>query len=316
MGSPSPVRRLRLSATEPVDPPPTARKMAQPGSIQATLQDNYRTRLYVHPIAWTDHQLQLLGLHFDQKLSKKKEKPVPPESQQSGCHNKGTCDTSSPVQAHRKELHLSQELIGAANRLIWDDDLPVKQYAMEQLLKAYNIHPFDKEYPFSRPVAKLRADRIFSSNPRAPSLAFVTPLTITLRRKGHVSARPDRKNPKPNNPVSRIERRKLDAILPPNSLEDPYIASILIALAQEKRRQHRNQEQEGPEKKDNTVTTRIQIEQVDADPILSVEELNTTCPLSSNTEQMNQNTVDSFEHPLRVSRQTRQAVAVLTKLSD
>ncbi|KAJ5737759.1 uncharacterized protein N7483_002884 [Penicillium malachiteum] len=261
MASP-PVRRLRLSAPESADQPPTARKIAQLDSIQAILKENYRIRLYVHPIAWTEKQLQLLGFHFDQMLSKRNQKPVPPEPQQSGPHIKGTCDTDSPAQVHPKELQLSQELIGAANRLVWNDDLPVKQYAMEQLLKAYNIHPFEKEHPVSydrlyfyfngRPVAKLRTDRIFSCNPRAPSLAFITCHAINLRRKGQVCARPDKKKPKPNNPVDRIQRIKLNAMTPPNNREDPYIASILIALAQEKRRQQRTQEHQGSEKQDDT----------------------------------------------------------------
>ncbi|KAJ5716617.1 hypothetical protein N7493_008528 [Penicillium malachiteum] len=311
MTSPPPVRRLRLSAPEPADPLPAGRKIAQPDSIQAILKENHRIRLYVHPIAWTEKQLQLLGFHFDQNLGKKKEKPVPPESQQSNCHDDGIHDTDSPAKLHRKALRLSQDLSGAAIRLIWNYDLLVKQYAMEEILNAYNIHPFEQEYPFSydrlyfyfhgRPVAKLRTDRIFSSNSMAPSLAFITPRTIALRRQSHVSARPDRKKLKPNNPVDRIEWRKLVAIMPPNNLEDPYIASILIALAQEKRRQQQKQEQQGSEKQEDPATAKSEIlEQLDADPTLSVEESSTSCPLSSSTEQMNQNTVDSSAFKVQV----------------
>ncbi|KAJ5706645.1 hypothetical protein N7488_006446 [Penicillium malachiteum] len=150
MTSPPPVRRLRLSAPEsslPPDPPPTARKTTEPDSIHAILKDNYGIRLYVHPIAWCEKQLHFLGISFDRKFSKK-EDPVHAEAQQANCHTEGACNTDSPAQVHAKELKLSRDICKAINRLSGNSGLYSKQWAMEHVLKAYNFHPFEKEYPF------------------------------------------------------------------------------------------------------------------------------------------------------------------------
>lgn len=87
-----------------------------------------------------------------------------------------------------------------------------------------------------RTVTYIRTDGIFSASLAAPFLAYIHLNTINALREKHVSTRLVRR---PNWPVQAVQAKKLDSLRPLNKAEDPYIAAILIALAQEQRSQSR-----------------------------------------------------------------------------
>ncbi|KAL4781337.1 hypothetical protein BJX76DRAFT_360032 [Aspergillus varians] len=102
--------------------------------------------------------------------------------------------------------------------------------------------------------------------PPPPTIASVAFDTIQSVRRKYVYMSPC----KPTNaPVLRIRRKKWASIQPENCVEDPYIATILIALAQEKQRrqQQQQQQQKWPEEQSKKKTP--------------VDQLNRSSPASS-----------------------------------
>ncbi|OGE47672.1 hypothetical protein PENARI_c039G09415 [Penicillium arizonense] len=135
-----------------------------------------------------------------------------------------------------------------ATKLSQLSTLVAKKSAVEDILDAYNSHISDRKcLPFyfnRRAAVMLATDGVFSNNSVAPSLAYITFDKIQTLRKKHVYTPPyKRVNEIVNAPGLRIRQKRLDSLEPQNPAEDPYIVTILIALAQEQRR--RRQQQEG-----------------------------------------------------------------------
>ncbi|QKX61151.1 uncharacterized protein TRUGW13939_08298 [Talaromyces rugulosus] len=216
---------------------PTARRIVQPGSIQALLRDHCRVRLYVPPIAWTSKQLRLLNCQFVLQDGRRT-RPAPLNS---GLHDDGSSAAGGVAQ--RKLGRTTR----AATYLTRTGTLTTKN---PKCLAFY----FD-----CRPVARVSSDLVFSSNSVTPSLAYITFDKIQSLRKRHVHVLSSKKI---NAPVLRIRQKKLNSLEPQNLAEDPYIVGILIALAQEQR--WLREQQQGLQGQDTDVITSNQVEEVPA----------------------------------------------------
>ncbi|KAJ6186885.1 hypothetical protein N7519_001793 [Penicillium mononematosum] len=253
----------------------TDRRQAQPHSIQAIIRDNCGLRLYVPPIAWTSDQLRLLTCHFNLQKGRGKQ-----------AHDNGGRVTDGTTQIKPERWRHSQ-LMRTATKLARISTLVAKKFAVEEILNAYDIHISDYKclsfYFNHRPVVKLATDGVFSSNSVTPSLAYITFDSIQSLRKKHVYTPPYRMV---NVPGLRLRQKKLDSLTPQNPVEDPYIAAILIALAQEQRRRL---QQEGSQGEGGNIITKNQTSHMDADTT------STARSSSPSTEQMALNTANSFK---------------------
>jgi hypothetical protein len=91
-------------------------------------------------------------------------------------------------------------------------------------------------FRFGRKVIRLATDGVFAStlsSQTAPTLAYLDLSTLELRREKSVQI----PNLSDNPPVYRLGRVRQRRLRPANDLEDPYIAAVLIGLAQEQRQQ-------------------------------------------------------------------------------
>lgn len=84
-------------------------------------------------------------------------------------------------------------------------------------------------------VNRLSTDRVLSrGNSGVPHLAFVSLDTIHAIRRKYISRR-YRLGRRHNLPVASLRQRRLSKLEPLCEPEDPYLAAVLIALAQEQR---------------------------------------------------------------------------------
>lgn len=99
------------------------------------------------------------------------------------------------------------------------------------LITSYNILPFRFGNIL---INEFHTVHLFSGpgNPESPTLAFIDLRAIhDMRRKSLWFS----KSRKYNDPVSRMRDKRLRRLRPKDDAEDPYIAALLIGLAQEQR---------------------------------------------------------------------------------
>ncbi|KAK0640712.1 hypothetical protein B0T16DRAFT_201555 [Cercophora newfieldiana] len=187
----------------------------EPFSINSILRQWNRERLYVEPIQWVQRHLQCLDCHFAQ---------VKPADRQQ----------------RRRPVELStKELFRRANALLRKSSEPsFKNASVESLLREHNIPRYSSglAFRFGRKVVRLATDGVFASSlssQTAPTLAYLDLSTLELRREKSVQL----PNLSDNPPVYRLGRVRQRRLRPANDLEDPYIAAVLIGLAQEQRQQ-------------------------------------------------------------------------------
>ncbi|KAH8812751.1 hypothetical protein F5884DRAFT_856046 [Xylogone sp. PMI_703] len=213
------------------------------GSIYDIFRRYNGERLYMPPIAWK-RQPQFLGCFFSKRDQSNK-----------------TVETSSPalqkatvqIASLPEDKPIGQRQIAAirARNPFLIRNPNSKKFAIANLLASYNIQPFRWH---------------FLSESVTPSLAYISLYTIrSLREKYIRTARCNRMNP----PVAMIWKKKLQNLQPPNEAEDPYIVAILIALAQEQRRQQSHSTED--EKADMTTLTRESNSQVPSHTIITPE---------------------------------------------
>ncbi|KAI1302253.1 hypothetical protein F5Y03DRAFT_407931 [Xylaria venustula] len=192
----SPVRSPRSTSPAAIRPP-------EPLSINSTLQS--RERIYIHPLRWVSQHLQLLECQFVRQKARRK----------SMTRNAGSRAQDEPTrgQQQRQTVELSTEAIIRAA-----DDL---------------LHDFDLPFRFNRKtVAILQTDGTFSSSSSGsatPTLAYLDLKTLESRRNMSIKLSAcNRVNP----PITRLRQKQQRRLRPANEVEDPYIAAVLIALAQ------------------------------------------------------------------------------------
>ncbi|KAH6623806.1 hypothetical protein F5144DRAFT_372150 [Chaetomium tenue] len=200
----------------------------QPGSIQAILREQCRSRLYVSPIAWTSNQPRLLGCDFAiQMLGATGER-------HGGAEKEST--TQQRTEKYQERIFAAANLQGPAIASWWKG-------AVEDFLGTYNIRPLrsGSTLPFrfgDRVVAKIKPDAIFSAGSTAPFLVYINLETIAALREKHVYSR-SRVGRRHSFPVATLKQKKLRSLQPRLKTEDPYILAALIALAQEQQLQSR-----------------------------------------------------------------------------
>ncbi|PYH69194.1 uncharacterized protein BO88DRAFT_415123 [Aspergillus vadensis CBS 113365] len=219
-------------------PQPTIRWSIEPNSIESFLRDNSRDRLYVPPIAWTLRHLRLLGCRFTLQTSKRKERP----------HSQVVI-SDSPVHDLRKP-NLPADLRRAMLQFGGRRTSEVRKTAIKEIVGAYGFSRLSHSYESlsfyfrQQPVASVWTEGVFSRKSTGPSLAYVTFDGIQSRRSKFVHNSPGKGF---NEPVFRTCDKKLRSLQPENTVEDPYIMGILVALAQEQRRHRQINEHDGEE---------------------------------------------------------------------
>ncbi|KAK3369242.1 hypothetical protein B0T24DRAFT_357233 [Lasiosphaeria ovina] len=205
-------------------------------SINAIMRQHPRARLYVRPALWTAQHLQLLDCHFIIAAQERRPKK---ETEKR--------DASTVPPPRRRSLHAAN----LTSRLQSASDVAAQTLAIVNLLDACDIYMFllsgdgcGMRIPYMRTELSiyfngriadtLLTDGMFTCNGDIPVLACVNLDTARWMRDMTVNGRSPRQ---PNDPVSRIRQKKLDRLTPPIEAEDPYLVAVLIALAQEQRRQ-------------------------------------------------------------------------------
>ncbi|KAF5856441.1 hypothetical protein ETB97_007333 [Aspergillus alliaceus] len=205
--------------------PPLPRP-GSPLSLYAIIRQYPGIRLYIQPLLWTKAHLLLLDCKFTLQQRR------PRRIARPGCldHVRNTklyCDTLYAIAN-------LQERRGAES----------SKLTVERILAAYNICPLHLgclSFRFNHRIrVPLLPDRVFSRDPGSAIIAYVSYDSIQkLRRSNFHGSRSNRANV----PVYNIREKLLRSIQPRNKHEDPYIAAILIGLAQQQRaREQANQQ--------------------------------------------------------------------------
>ncbi|KAK3291878.1 uncharacterized protein B0H64DRAFT_408319 [Chaetomium fimeti] len=198
----------------------TAPPAPQPGSIQAIIREQCRSRLYVPPIVWTSKQPRLLGCRFAFKRMHTTRQGQRDAEKESA--------TQQQTQQYQDRILAAAGLRGPAIASWW-------KLAIKDFLGACNIHPLGSHstLPFrygGHVVAKVKTEGIFSAGSTAPFLAYLNLETIDALREKHVCCRVGRRH---SVPVATLRQKKLRSLQPRPKAADPYIVAALIALAQE-----------------------------------------------------------------------------------
>ncbi|KAK3363711.1 hypothetical protein B0T25DRAFT_470005 [Lasiosphaeria hispida] len=197
-------------------PGPAITRSPEPSSINDIMRSHSRDRLYVPPIQWMTRHLDLLGCQF-----------VPDE-------------TPRPADdRHRQDkaldLPAQRALCLLADDLLCPSTTEFKTAMVRLHLERHSIIHQGSHLPFrfgSCPVVRLYTDGVFSlsaTDSAIPVMAYLDLEAVRLRRNASVKVSHGNR---PNPPVARL-RQKIQRLLNPSKeAEDPYIAAVLIALAQ------------------------------------------------------------------------------------
>ncbi|UKZ61470.1 uncharacterized protein TrAtP1_002736 [Trichoderma atroviride] len=194
----------------------------EPLSINGLLRQHSRHRLFVTPLQWKPLQLELLGCRFTIGKAGKAGR------------------TRNKDSSFDPDLLADSAICAALSRIRCLATPSFKRYAMQTMLQgcgmrldAYSSLDF---YFNQLAVATLQTDGVFVCNscPFGGWLAFLDLPLVSERRDNSIKSTHFKRV---NNPGYAIRQRRLRNIQPTNKAEDPYIAAVLIALAQEQRRQ-------------------------------------------------------------------------------
>ncbi|PTB50917.1 hypothetical protein M431DRAFT_499039 [Trichoderma harzianum CBS 226.95] len=187
----------------------------EPSSINGILRQHCRKSLYVKPLYWKLQHLELLGCQFHAKIEKEQNARFQGQSQ----------GETRRDQVPRNTTKLPPDII--IRRAV--KEFPGKSQFSSDLNFYFN----------GRHVTNLYTYGIFSRTSYeadGPSLAFLSLRDVSQQRDmsirfpWHVER---------SSPEYRIAEKKRKNVRPVNEVEDPYIAAVLIALAQkQQRRQH------------------------------------------------------------------------------
>ncbi|KAK4202194.1 hypothetical protein QBC40DRAFT_46356 [Triangularia verruculosa] len=199
-----PTSNAKYATEEKPDVPPKRLKETEPASINDILRQHSRDRLFVLPLQWTAQHLALLGCYFARK----------------------------EIEPHGYE----QAQFPEAFRLTacqLPDSIIAKTAIICDLLEHFKLSRYGTKLDFQfdrRVVASLETDGVFSPAPTPPRLAYLDLEATQLRRDNSV---PFIRSRRPNPPAVRLQRKRRRRLRPAKDIEDPYIAAVLIALAQE-----------------------------------------------------------------------------------
>ncbi|KLU92845.1 hypothetical protein MAPG_11807 [Magnaporthiopsis poae ATCC 64411] len=222
-----------------------------PLSIMRLISTNARERLYVHPVLWTSRHLALLGWEFV---------------------DDGFIDVASlPQQSDPPKEELFDDNWGlfSARRFAADTEPSRKMGSLSGLLKGLGVQDrgFNLDFHFNgKVVATLAYSALFKLDPKLlprplppARIAYIHQLDICRWRKCKLISRKlwvwtdDVSIRRHTTPL--VEKR-YRSLRPANSREDPYIAAVLVGLAQAQRLDPVDGDA-APENSDKTSPSRI-----------------------------------------------------------
>ncbi|KAK2592823.1 hypothetical protein QQS21_009491 [Conoideocrella luteorostrata] len=213
-------------------------------SLRAVMRMHSRKRLYVRAIAWTtEDQLQVLGIRFMNRHKTEDQQHAAPKMNDKPAAKENRRQlTTRPITLEFRDQVLRPV------RQLRTLDAEAQAKAMAEILQHYELRRASDDhvtmYYDGRAVDVLRTGGTFktqSGNNRR--VAYINMQTVRSLRNEHVWSR----NPlwgKPNGPVERLRKKKLRRLQPAREAEDPYIAGVLVALAQEQQRERQRQRQQ------------------------------------------------------------------------
>ncbi|KFA75403.1 hypothetical protein S40288_10676 [Stachybotrys chartarum IBT 40288] len=209
---------LKHAAEEdPQTPSSKHPRMSKPTSINGILRRNARQRLYVRPLKWTAQHLHLLGCEFS--------------SRDRGCKDREADQVEKEEKAAVDQRLLHS--IAEATKCMGPGHL-CKGASIGYILENYGLKETSySRIPFDfaeRPVCRLSTNGIFAPAGTAPAaLAFLDLYGVRDRRHtSFLGGIGRRLNP----PAVRLAFKKLARVRPNHVAHDPYIAAVLISLAQ------------------------------------------------------------------------------------
>ncbi|KAI1765860.1 hypothetical protein GGR53DRAFT_247066 [Hypoxylon sp. FL1150] len=188
-----------------------------PLSVNGLIRKHCQDRLYVHPVKWTAQHLELLGYQFVRESNKK-------------------LRDHRHQRRRQKSLRLPSEakIRATINHLRGPSIRDSKTTIVPEFLKTCNTIQLDKfRLPFEfkrRTITTLPVSGIFAHRRSAISLVYLDleccvaskrDRSIGLSMSGNLDG-----------PVWRMKQTQQRQLQPPNEAEDPYVVSVLIALAQ------------------------------------------------------------------------------------
>lgn len=242
MTTATPNRTLKRAAEDDLQASPSkSHRCTGPSSINGILREYASQRLYVQPLHWTAKHLHLLGCVFVAGNF-----VAGGESSSDRAGNRMKSDTTLVRSVARATACLGHGSV-----------LEIKAAVICDLLRDHGFYSVRYLQPFAldlrtlliwssacstseigfafakRPVCHLPIDGLFAPSPTAPAgLVFLDFENLAKRRDKSIQ-KPigSRMNP----PVVRLRQKKQAHIRPANTIHDPYIAAVLLCLAQGQR---------------------------------------------------------------------------------
>ncbi|KAM3497298.1 hypothetical protein MY10362_009346 [Beauveria mimosiformis] len=198
-------------------------------SLNAAMRAERTSRLYVHPIAWTERHLQLLSVNFDcvKKLSRQ-------------CIGDQSAVTRDESRATVLPWNADDSLRAVEHLVASNVDL--QRSTLTDLLRSYGMRSTEGSEPcrrinmlFRRQTAcHLKTEGIWQAKAGNRMMAYINFDTISELRHKWVHGRHGAAGR--NAAGLELKRKREKALKPKKAHEDPYIFSLLIALAQAQRR--------------------------------------------------------------------------------
>ncbi|KAI0399640.1 hypothetical protein F4802DRAFT_610746 [Xylaria palmicola] len=207
-----------------------------PLSVNGLLRKHCRNRLYVHPLQWTAQHLELLGYRFIRKSNS----TLGGHSQHQHQHQHG--------HQYQNSLQLPSEatICATINHLRRPSIRDFKTTIMSEFPTACNLTQVDTSHlPFDfkqQTIATVPTSGIFLHRSTVPSLAYLDLECVGSERDKSIGLSMSKKL---NGPVWRIRQKQQRQLQPSNEAEDPYIAAVLITLAQGLQYKHQKQSVNG-----------------------------------------------------------------------
>jgi hypothetical protein len=221
---------------------PQASQPPQSFSLNDLLRQHCRDRLYVQPLHWTAQHLQLLGCRFVRR---------PHRSPAS----------STQVDKRPPKHEQDTDLEYAVRLLVYSRSITDKRAGLIDLLHALSNDPIITTLPYVTPFPspylknqllihrRRHLDLYYAGRPvaRLPCRVFgrviddiPTPFLVYVDYSEEVASSRENSIPTPscNPPVWRIRKATRARLQPAKTHQDPYLASILIALAQARQFAH------------------------------------------------------------------------------
>ncbi|KAK3377676.1 hypothetical protein B0H63DRAFT_222140 [Podospora didyma] len=216
-------------------------------SISQLITTHPRDRLFVHPLTWTARHLSLLCCRFfdDGVITIAPLPPTPttPPATLPSPPNSVPADDDDAGELQRYLADINSDA-SAARRLAKCTNSTTRGQAISQLLREPKYYRDKVHFYFARRAVAQLPCYLFSHASQSPSqppplaqLAYLDLSEIAHHRKTKLAgpAPPLGARCRFNTPSFRRVQKQLRLLTPEDPREDPYIAALLIALAQEQR---------------------------------------------------------------------------------